>query len=171
MQSDAVMIRELNPASESEIECVAQRMMRTLEEVEGSEAAPGIHSIDWLRERVRWHLRGENVLAQVYVAEHETHGILAHTIVRREFDGGTTPYGWFSTTYVVPSARRSGLAQRLLERGEQWMRDHALSRAVTVTSAGNFKLIDLYRKNGYSIFSRGAHEQTHTPMVALEKHL
>jgi GNAT superfamily N-acetyltransferase len=164
-------IREIDAASPVEIDLVVRRMLATILEVEGEERGRSLHSLEWLRQRLLWHIEGEAVMAKVFVADDRNAGIVGHTIVRGESDGSQRQYGWFSTTYVVPDFRRRGIAQQLLVAGEQWISEHGLTRAVTSTSAANEKLIGLFQRNGYRIFWRGNNEATGTPMVALERHL
>jgi GNAT superfamily N-acetyltransferase len=166
-----VYIREIAPDCESEIELVARRMRETLVEVEGEEVGGSLYTMDWLRERVRWHLDPLTAVAKVYLAIDADQQVLGHTIVRRETDEAGRPFGLFSTTYVLPSARRRGVARLLLAAGEDWMRQQGLPRAATWTSETNVRLINLYRSHGYSQTARDVHEVTATWMVRLEKTL
>jgi GNAT superfamily N-acetyltransferase len=143
----APQIRPLDPASEEEIALVARRMRATLAEVVGAARGPEMFTLEWLMERVRWHL--EPSRAAVFLAEHGG-AIVGHTIVREQpWRGG--PSGLFSTTYVAPEARRLGVARALLERGEAWMRERGLPSASTWTAAHNVKLIRLYEGRGYAV--------------------
>jgi hypothetical protein len=63
-----VFIREISPDCEAEIALVARRMRDTLVEVEGPEAGGSLYTLDWLRERVRWHLNPQAAVARVYLA-------------------------------------------------------------------------------------------------------
>ncbi len=169
--SKTIQIREIDPNSETEIEVVAQRMRATLIEVEGEATGTALHSMEWLRERVRWHLDSNAVAAKVFLAVDSGGEIVGHTIVRREFDAEGGSYGLVSTTYVVPSARRSGVADELLRTGEHWMRSQSLQSCATWTSLTNSKLIQLYAKHGYTQTATHVHETTGTPMVKLERRL
>lgn len=159
-----MVIREIDPGSAGEIALVAERMRATLVEVLGEERAVAMYSIDWLVDRVRHHLDPARSTGAVFVACAERE-IVGHSIVRVENDGGGASYGLFSTTYVAPEHRRSGVATALLERGEQWMRERALPLAATATSQANAKLIGLYEKHGYTIVLRAGE------MLRLEKRL
>jgi GNAT superfamily N-acetyltransferase len=141
----------MNPICESEIELVARRMRLTLNEVMGEETGTALYSMEWLRQRVLWHLNPATCTGQVFLAEAEDGRIVGHTIVRIDADDAGTPIGLFSTTYVVPEARRHAVASRLLLAGEAWLIGHGMATAVTVTSAANAKLINLYEKHGYAI--------------------
>lgn len=140
------------PGLEAELELVALRMRATLEEVLGAERGRALYDMDWLRERVRWHLdpaqRGE-----VWLACDPPDQILGHSIVRLEPELGPG-VGLFSTTYVLPSARRTGLAQCLLQAGESWLRAAGATQATTHTAAGNQGLIALFEGRGYAITLR-----------------
>lgn len=162
-------IREIDPSSDAEIALVAQRMRDTLIEVEGPENGVALYTMDWLRDRVRWHLDPAMALAKVLLAVDDDGQIVGHTIVRRESADDGAVFGLVSTTYVVPASRRFGIAQRLLEAGEAWMHQHALPLSATWTSATNTPLIRLYERNGYAQVEQHAHAVTGTLMVKLEK--
>jgi GNAT superfamily N-acetyltransferase len=164
-------IREIAPDDEGEIDLVAQRMRDTLIEVEGPEVGGAMYSMDWLRDRVRWHLDPSKVLAKVYLALSVAGDIVGHTIVRRETGEAGAHFGLVSTTYVIPASRRDGVAQQLLEAGERWMESLDLPSSSTWTSTTNAKLIGLYEKNGYRQVEQHVHAGTGTLMVRLEKRL
>jgi hypothetical protein len=77
-------LRALNPADAAEIEQVAQGMRATLIEVEGEALGASLHSLDWLRERVRWHL--DHPCAAVWLAL-QGEAIVGHSLVRAEPPG------------------------------------------------------------------------------------
>ena len=160
-------IRELDPCSDSEIELVAQRMRDTLIEVEGADVGTALYSMQWLRERVKWHLNPQTASAKIFLAVDTDEQIIGHTIVRKEIDEHGNVHGLFSTTYVVPAARGTGVADQLLLTGERWMRETGLPSAATWTSATNAKLIALYTKHGYIEAAQHMHEVTGTVMVKL----
>ena len=91
--------------------------------------------------------------------------VIGHTIVRVDQDEESTPMGLFSTTYVDESARRLGIADALIAKGEGWMREQGMHFAATHTSATNKPLIRLYEKHQYSIVLRIAENK----MVRLGK--
>ena len=169
--SNSIHIRVIDPNSETEIEVVAQRMRATLIEVEGEAVGTALHSMEWLRARVRWHLDSNAVAAKVFLAVDSAGDVIGHTIVRRELDAEGGEYGFVSTTYVLPSARRSGVADELLRTGEDWFRSQSLQRCETWTSSTNSKLIQLYAKHGYTQTATHPHDTTGTPMVKLERWL
>lgn len=145
------LIRALNPTSAEEIELVAARMRLTLIEVLGEEAGRSLYSMDWLSQRVRWHLDPLQAIAQIYLAENPAGHITGHTILRIERDDAEREFGLFSTTYVEPESRNRGVALRLLVAGEDWMRVQGMTEAVTDTSETNSPLIRLFRRRGYEI--------------------
>lgn len=159
-------VREIAKGSQAEVDLVAQRMRETLVEVLGEERGTLLYTMDWLRERVLWHMDPSKSRAQIYLAEiDEGSGarVAGHTIVRVDRDDGGRPIGLFSTTYVEPGARRSGVATSLLLRGEAWLMAEGMMVAVTDTSEANAKLIRLFEKHGYAIVVRAS------DMVRLEK--
>ncbi len=146
---------------EDERALVARRMRQTLIEVLGEQRGAAMYTLAWLEARVGEHLGRDD--AAVLLAEHSG-DILGHTIVRVEEDDRGR-FGLFSTTFVVPKARRQGVAGALLAAGEGWMTDRALLRAVTWTAADNGRLIGLYEGRSYQIVERPGE------MVRLEKAL
>jgi GNAT superfamily N-acetyltransferase len=167
----AIRIRRIDPRSEAEVELVASRMRQTLIEVEGEDIGNSLYTMDWLKDRVRWHLDAEKSTGQVFLAGNPEGYITGHTIVRIELDEKGRQYGLFSTTFVEPESRKQAIASCLLEHGEKWMIEHDLPEAATWTSESNTKLIELYAKQGYAIVERHAHVVTRTPMVKLAKAL
>ena len=164
-----IRIREIDSNSESEISLVARRMRATLVEVEGERVGTALYTMDWLHERVRWHLNNPEVRAKVLLAVHHAGEIIGHTIVRKEWDLSDQPFGLFSTIYVAPEFRRLGIANGLLKAGEDWFADQGLQSYATWTSSTNHRLIRLYEKNGYCITEQQRHEATNTLMVRLTK--
>lgn len=146
----AICIRPLNPQARDEIELVAARMRLTLIEVLGEERGTAMYSMDWLVDRVLFHLDPHRCEGEIFLAIADT-DIAGHCIVRKERDEAGHPYGLFSTTYIDPAFRRQGLASEFLISGENWMRARGLHRAATNTGLHNDKLIQLYHKHGYAV--------------------
>lgn len=147
-----IKIRPLKSDCTNEIELIAKRMRDTLIEVLGVEEGGSMYSMDWLKQRVLFHLDPKQSTAQVFLAENSDGQVLGHTMVRIEKDDHSLPkIGLFSTTFVAPEFRRQAVASRLLSRGEEWMRGHNLTEAATYTSDSNNKLISLYTDHGYVI--------------------
>ncbi len=126
-------------------------MRLTLVEVLGEKVGAEMYSMEWLERRVRWHLDENECTGEVFVAESEDGELLGHTIVRVEADDSDTPVGLFSTTYVEPDARRSGVASALLGAGEAWLKSQGMTRAATNTSASNEGLKRLFEGFGYAV--------------------
>ncbi len=167
--STAFSLSNLATDDERLIARVAEGMRATLIEVEGEAKGTALYTMDWLRERVRWHL--VHPCASVLLLRSLSDDSLAgYSIVRRE-QNGSEVFGLVSTTYVWPRWRRQGLAQRLLEAGEAWMCEQQLQRACTWTSESNLPLIALYTRRGYAVQDRHRHESTGTPMICLQRSL
>jgi len=160
-------LRPLDPARDAELAFVAEGMYATLLEVEGRK----LYSREWLRERAAFHLDPVRCTGAIFVAVDAAGALVGHGIVRIEADEQCARFGLFTTTWVEPHARRAGIAHRLLERGEQWMRGHALPEAATWTSATNAKLIGLYASHGYAQVRSGPNDLTGTMMVKLARSL
>jgi GNAT superfamily N-acetyltransferase len=126
-------------------------MRQTLVEVLGEETGGTLYTMDWLRQRVLWHLNPEESTAQVFLSENSAGHVTGHTIVRVDRDDDGKEIGLFSTIFVEPESRRTAVATSLLRRGEEWMLEYGLMEAVTYTSDSNMKLINLLGKHGYRI--------------------
>jgi GNAT superfamily N-acetyltransferase len=144
-------VRPIDPGNRAEVELVAARMRQTLVEVLGEQRGVAMYSMDWLVERVLWHLDPGKSTAQVLLSEDAAGHVTGHTIVRLETDDDGKRIGLFSTTFVEPASRKLAIASALLSRGEGWMLSHAMTTAVTYTSETNTRLINLFRKHGYEI--------------------
>ena len=75
-------IREIDPNSDAEIHLVAQRMRQTLVEVLGEEKGGEMYTMDWLIERVRWHLNFKNTDGRVFLSVSQGGEIIGHAIAR-----------------------------------------------------------------------------------------
>ncbi len=124
-------IRPLDPGNAQEVELVATRMRATLVEVVHPEEGRTMYTMEWLRQRVLWHLDPEACQGQVFLGEGEDGDIVGHTIVRIETSEEGRPFGLFSTFYVCPDTRHQGLGSALLRRGEAWMRDSTREKAAS----------------------------------------
>lgn len=102
-------LRVINPSSIPEIELIACRMRETLIEVLGDRRGEAMYSIEWLKDRVMFHLDPARSTGQVFVAENETGEITGHFIVRIEQTESGESFGLGSTIYVVPVFRRREL--------------------------------------------------------------
>ena len=169
--TDSFVLRDLDAACEADLEWVASGMHLTLVEVEGEKGRQD-YPLTWARTRLRELLDpARRHTAHVYlaVAQDDPGRIAGHTILRiSEMPDGRT-YGLVSTTYVDPAHRRAGIADRLLDRGEVWIRAQGMVEAATWTSATNMRLIRLYEKHGYAVTEQAPNDGT--MMVRLTKAL
>lgn len=148
------MIRPIVPDSESEIALVAIRMRATLMEVLGTDRGEAMYTLEWLRERVGYHLNPAHCDGEVLLSVGDTGDIHGHIILRVETSEDGLRYGLFSTIYVEPDARRDGRALELVKAGEAWFRARKLPYASTNTDPMNLPLIRLYESVGYQVTSR-----------------
>lgn len=144
-------IREIDPHSPAEVEIVAARMRETLVEVLGEETGRSMYTMDWLIQRVRWHLDPNASTGAVFLSENGEGQVTGHTIVRIDADEAGKTIGLFSTTFVEPGSRNRGVARGLLARGERWMIERGMTEAVTYTDQDNAKLQKLYIGAGYAL--------------------
>lgn len=147
---DMAKIRPIRPDSQDEIRLVAERMRLTLIEVLEADRGGQMYELDWLEDRVRFHLDGNGCTGQVFVAVSRADEIMGHTIVRLETDDSSSTYGLFSTIYVAEDFRGAGVAQELIEAGEDWILGLGQSVAVTYTHPENHRLHRLFGGRGYA---------------------
>jgi GNAT superfamily N-acetyltransferase len=152
-----IQIREINRNSNEEIELVATRMRQTLIEVLGEEKGTALYSMEWLVDRVRWHLDTGQTQAKVFLIETNTGEIAAHAIARVESDENSIKYGYFSTIFVEPKSRNRGFAKGLLRHVEAWFRDIKMPKVVYNTAENHSKLIRLFEGHVYQITYRESH--------------
>ena len=138
-------IRSIHANDASEIEMVAARMRDTLVEVLGEARGAAMYTREWLIDRVRFHIAVGTVLVA------EDGGVVGHAMARVE-DGE----GHFSTIYVVPAARRRGVATALADAIEAWLLARDVSSIRYYTDDANVKTIELFERRGYAITQRDA---------------
>jgi len=144
-----MLVRPIDPSSTDELHLVASRMRQTLVEVLGEEKGGSMYTMDWLIARAAYHVHNDDCASQIFLAESESRQITGHTIVRIDRDENQQPIGLFSTTYVIPEARRDGVAKLLISRGEDWMREQGMTKAATYTDEENTGLQNLFLSLGY----------------------
>jgi GNAT superfamily N-acetyltransferase len=154
--SDRFSIRELDPGSEAEIALVARRMRQTLEEVLGEEKGKEYYSMEWLVDRVRWHLDPAQTEAKIFLCVSNTGEVVGQAIARLEQKTGGEPYGYFSTIFVEPGSRSQGLATSLLLHVEGWLRSQGVPKIIYNTARNHEKLIRLFGSHGFAITHREA---------------
>jgi GNAT superfamily N-acetyltransferase len=168
--TDSFVLRDLNQVDAADLEWVAKGMHLTLVEVEGENGRQE-YPIAWTRTRLRELLdttRPHPAHICLAVAKDDPVHIVGHTILRINAMPDGRLYGLVSTTYVDPAHRRCGIADRLLERGEAWIREQGMLEAATWTSATNLRLVRLYEKHAYAVTERAPHDSG-TMMVRLTK--
>lgn len=168
MESEPLtVIRELDPSSGREVELVAVRMRETLIEVLGEQRGSTFYTMDWLRDRVLWHLDARNAEAKIFLSE-DGHGRITGQAIARVEKGDHGSYGYFSTIYVEPAARKRGVATSLLQRIEAWLREKGMPRIVYNTAETNDRLIRLFGRHGYTVTHRNCDMVQLTKALAAE---
>lgn len=149
-----IRIREINRDSDKEIALVALRMRQTLIEVLGEEKGTALYSMEWLLDRVRWHLDPAQTRAKIYLVETGHGEISAHAIARVERDESDAEYGYFSTVFVEPNSRNKGLAKSLLQHVEFWFKEIKMPKVIYNTAGTHTKLLKLFESHGYQVTHR-----------------
>ncbi|MBY0316952.1 MAG: GNAT family N-acetyltransferase [Bdellovibrionales bacterium] len=159
-----VLIREINSSSNDEISWVAERMRATLIDVLGRNIGEGLYSMDWLNERVRWHIDSKKTTGKVFISENPEQEKTGQAIARLEHRDGER-YGYFATLYVEPNFRRQGIAAQLMLQVERWFKKLKMSKIVYNTAKSNDRLISLFKRQGYRITLE------HKDMIQLTKYI
>ncbi len=139
-------IREIDPLSVSEVELVAQRMRQTLVEVLGEEEGSSMYSMDWLIQRVRWHLNPLNTNGRVFLLEDHVGTIVGHAIARIDHDSS---FGYFATIFIEASSRRRGAASRLINHVEDWFLKFNMTKIHYNTAVNHVAVLNLFKSHGY----------------------
>lgn len=141
-------IREIDSQSEFEVHLVARRMRQTLVEVLGEDRGGSMYTMEWLIDRVRWHLDPKNTEGRVFLLENQQGDVVGHAIVRIDFGSS---FGYFSTIFIERSSRRQGFAKRLVKHVEDWLLKNEMPKVVYNTANNHVAAIDLFRSNGYTV--------------------
>lgn len=155
-------IREIDLHSELEINLVAQRMRQTLVEVLGEEKGGSMYTMDWLIDRVRWHLDPKNTDGRVFLSENPDGKIIGQAIARVDHESS---FGYFSTIFVEPSSRRRGIAADLIKHVEDWFSKKGMPKIIYNTAENHLAVIGLFKSHGYHI------THSESEMVQLTKFL
>ena len=153
MENKQPSIREIDATSDVEIAVVATNMRRTLVEVLGLEKGTALYSMDWLVDRVRWHLDSQQAPAKVFIAEMSGR-IISHAIARVETETDGTLYGYFSTIFVEPEWRNKGIAASMLSHTVSWLESMRMPKIIYNTAENHSKLIRIFERNGFVITHR-----------------
>ena len=146
-----IMIREIDAKSKSEVDLVVGRMRETLITVLGPERGAAIHDLEWLRQRLYWHLDSTKTRAKVFLSENAVGKITGHAIARLERSEDGQEFGFFSTIFVAPEHRKQGIALALMHQVESWFRENNLYKIIYFTAKTNQRLITLFTQNGYQV--------------------
>lgn len=153
MADSVLRIDKIDRQSDYEISLVATRMRQTLIEVLGEERGGQMYSMEWLKDRVRFHLDSNMCDGEVFLAKNEHSDIMGHAIVRIESEEEAR-FGLFSTFYVAPEHRGKGVGRALADSGETWMRERGVTEARTYTAEDNLPLHSMLESLGYEIYLR-----------------
>jgi len=144
-------IRPIDRTSDAEFELVANRMRETLVEVLGAERGGGMYTMEWLIARARFHVDPTACLGEILLAVDGSDVVVGHTILRVESSEEGGKFGLFSTIYVLPDARRLGVASALIRAGLAWFSARGLTLFRTYTDEHNAPLIRLFESEGFAV--------------------
>jgi ribosomal protein S18 acetylase RimI-like enzyme len=156
-------IRDINPNSNEEIKIVAERMRETLIEVLGKDKGESMYSLEWLTERVLWHLDSKNTDGKVIVICNKEQKIFGHAICRIDYDDQKKPFGYFSTIFLAQEFRNLGLASEIVTFVENWFISKNVNKFVYNTATNHTAILKLFHKHGFK------KEDSSSEMVQLVK--
>lgn len=146
-----VHIREIDPAFECEVHLVAQRMRQTLVEVLGKERGESMYTMEWLIDRVRWHLDQTKTNGKVFLSENQKQEIVGQAVARIDF---ASDFGYFSTIFVESKSRKCGVAKALISHVENWFLQNQISKIIYNTAQNHLAIIHLFESQGYLVTHR-----------------
>ncbi len=158
-------IRKIDPESKTEIELVAKRMRQTLVDVLGEEKGGSLYTMEWLVNRVLWHLDPTKTIARVLLSTDRNGKITGQAIARIETDDSGEKFGYFSTIYVEPGSRGQGVGTTLVKAVESWFLEKRMNFIIYNTAANNSRLIGLFESLGFNLIDK------YNDMVRLKKQL
>jgi GNAT superfamily N-acetyltransferase len=152
-----IIIRDINPEIEPEIDLVTNRCMETvLETIPEFDNNPNKareqfsnFSFVEMKEMIKNSLMDLN--HKLLVAINDKQEIVGHSIFSLKEDKFNKIYGFCFSRYVLKDYRRKGIATMLLNEAEIWWKKNNASYIIANTHEKNIKLINLFRKFKYKM--------------------
>ena len=152
-----IHIREVDRNNPNEVDLIVGRCMETV-----LETVPEFNNDPMMARDALPNFTFEEMKSKILGATHDPHHkiivasamdgeMMGHSIfsIKKDSDGFT--YGSFFSRYIAPEHRRMGLASRLLEEAEGWMKEMGAQYSQAQTHVKNYKLQNLFRKFGYKV--------------------
>ena len=122
------------------------------------EALAVVHHVDgypmnWPADPRRWLCSIGSL--QAWVAETDLGAVVGHVALRRVTppnpagESSTPPTAEVSRLFVVPTARRQGVATWLLRHAQKWATEHGFDLTLEVTNEERSAAIALYERTGW----------------------
>ncbi len=153
-------IRDLNQASESEIDTVTRMCMATVldtipefehDEERARESLPNF-TFALMREMIRADFPKPTHRFLVAV---DVHGkVVGHSMISRKVTPEGQRYGHFFSRYVDPEHRRRGVASRLMEEAMAWFGSYEWDYLLAHTHSTNEPLRRLFERHGFRVVER-----------------
>ena len=159
--SNLYTIRTIDPRSERELETVTCYSVMTIWESrpelrKDPQRTPG-YSWAETEARIRAGLRGEAV--RILVAVDSDGHLVGDSIVVLRHDAKGQTFGYFWSRYVLPRARRQGLARQFLTDAMSWFRAKGARYAEVHIHTENHGLRKLFEGHGFRVVDRGRDNQ------------
>ncbi|MBX2799748.1 MAG: GNAT family N-acetyltransferase [Myxococcales bacterium] len=87
--------------------------------------------------------------------------IVGHSVVVIRHDRDETPYGYFWSRYVLPTARRQGLARRFLREAVTWFEEQGATFAEVHIHVENTPLRQLFESEGFTVVDKRTERWTY----------
>lgn len=125
-----------------------------------------LFSDGWSEESLRSSLAQDFV--KMFVAESEGQGVLGYHIFYTSFDEGDV-----ARIAVIPSCRRMGIAEQLLDCAWNYCKETGIVRVLLEVRQGNIGAISLYEKQGFETLGirKGYYQEPLEDGVIMEKRL
>jgi ribosomal protein S18 acetylase RimI-like enzyme len=149
-------IREIDKNGAEELRIVTERCMlavlETIPEFEGSEVLARQALPNFSHEQMSAMIARDftDATKRIMVVT-ASDRLVAQALYSRKIDGQGIAYGSFFSAYVVPEARRKGLALRLMEDALNWFAESQVSYAVAQTHVTNQSVLALAERLGFTV--------------------
>lgn len=152
-----IHLREVDRHNPNEVDLIVGRCMETILEM-----VPEFNNDPMLAREVIEDFTFSQMKERIMGATHDPHHkivvasdldgeMLGHSIFSIKKDADNFTYGSFFTRYIAPEHRRMGLASRMLQEAEEWMKQMGAQYFLAQTHVKNYKLQNLFRKHGYRV--------------------
>ncbi|MFC1679152.1 GNAT family N-acetyltransferase [Elusimicrobiota bacterium] len=135
--------------SEEHLDFIANHFEETIALWEEYQVTP--KSVQKRKDQIKKWAAEENV--HLTVASGRQAGVVGFNSLFVSKDYSGIAYGKIVILYVVPEHRGKGIAAKLKQEGESWLRSQGVKKVITEIDAKNERMLDINKKAGFRIKS------------------